>query len=276
MMVRLAFSLMIQSDAEILLIDEVLAVGDAAFQKKCNDVFAEIRESGRTVVLVTHDMNAIQKFCHRALFLEEGEVKFIGDPEEAARQYLVSNFEGSKLTAKEAKQFASLFPQSETDDEAEIELTPDLLIRSHEAWLEGSGGERKSKLQAGEKIRVRAVVEARRELVNPRFRLHITQPDGHPLFDVRLSSSEHEQAVVPAGRRIELVASAENPLLDGRYVVTCWVTAPRSEREVAQQAQRLTEFAVEGAQVGEGIFTVPGELEVDLSDDGGNGAGRDR
>jgi ABC-2 type transport system ATP-binding protein len=264
MMVRLAFSLMIQSDAEILLIDEVLAVGDAAFQKKCNDVFAEIRDSDRTVVLVTHDMYSIQRFCHRALFLEEGEAQFIGDPEETARQYLVSNFEGSRMSAEEAKRYAALMPQASEDGDDEIQLTPDLLIRPEEAWLEGPGGERKDVLAPGEKIRVRAVVEARRELVNPRFRLHVTQPDGHPLFDVRLNHGEERDVVVPAGKRIELAASADNPLLDGRYTVTAWVTAPRSEREIAQQAQRLTEFSVEGGEGGEGIFTVPGELKVDL------------
>src|SRR5205823_4668081 len=72
MHVRLAFSVMIQVDAEILLIDEVLAVGDAAFQQKCYDEFARIRSSGATVLLVTHDMNAVQRFCDRAMLLEHG------------------------------------------------------------------------------------------------------------------------------------------------------------------------------------------------------------
>ena len=65
MLVRLAFAVMIQVDAEILLIDEVLAVGDAAFQQKCYDEFARIRRSGTTVLFVTHDMNAVQRFCDR-------------------------------------------------------------------------------------------------------------------------------------------------------------------------------------------------------------------
>ena len=74
MLVRLAFAIMIQSDAEILLIDEVLAVGDAAFQQKCKDVFHEIRGSDRTVVLVTHDMTAVEEYCHRAMLLDEGDI----------------------------------------------------------------------------------------------------------------------------------------------------------------------------------------------------------
>ncbi len=65
MHVRLAFSVAIQVDADILLIDEVLAVGDAAFQQKCFDVFNEMRDAGKTIVFVTHDMGAVNRFCHR-------------------------------------------------------------------------------------------------------------------------------------------------------------------------------------------------------------------
>ena len=139
MLVRLAFSLMIQSNAEILLIDEVLAVGDAAFQQKCHEVFREISDRNRTVVLVTHDMSSVQAHCHRAMLLEDGKVQFIGEPEEAARQYLVANFEGSRLTSKQAKLFAALAPGGSIDA-GEVDLVPDLLIRVREAWLEGLWG----------------------------------------------------------------------------------------------------------------------------------------
>ncbi len=73
MHVRLAFSVAIQVDADILMIDEVLAVGDAAFQQKCFDVFNHLRDEGKTIVFVTHDMGSMQRFCHRALLLERGD-----------------------------------------------------------------------------------------------------------------------------------------------------------------------------------------------------------
>ena len=81
MLVRLAFSVMIQVDAEILLIDEVLAVGDAAFQQKCFEEFARIRRSGTTMLLVTHDMGSVQRFCDRAMLIEHGHCVEIGAPE---------------------------------------------------------------------------------------------------------------------------------------------------------------------------------------------------
>ncbi len=88
MHVRLAFSVAIQVDADILIIDEVLAVGDAAFQQKCFDVFTRMREEGRTIIFVTHDMGAVTRFCHRALLLERGEKVMIGEPDDVADRYL--------------------------------------------------------------------------------------------------------------------------------------------------------------------------------------------
>src|SRR3954454_20281171 len=88
MLVRLAFAVMIQVDAEILLIDEVLAVGDAAFQQKCYDEFARIRRSGTTVLFVTHDMGAVRKFCDRAMLLEKGRMVDIGKPDAIGQRYL--------------------------------------------------------------------------------------------------------------------------------------------------------------------------------------------
>jgi ABC-2 type transport system ATP-binding protein len=91
MTVRLAFSIAIRAHNDILLIDEVLAVGDANFQRKCYDVFSDIRKSGRTVVFVTHDMNAVQEYCDRAMMIEDSKVVVIGQPREVALHYEVAN-----------------------------------------------------------------------------------------------------------------------------------------------------------------------------------------
>src|SRR5947209_17674755 len=92
MMVRLAFSIMVQADADIMLIDEVLAVGDASFAQKCMDVFYERRRRGKTLVLVTHDMATVQSLCHRAMVLHEGELDYLGEAEDAALRYYRLNF----------------------------------------------------------------------------------------------------------------------------------------------------------------------------------------
>lgn len=96
MYVRLAFSVMLQVDADILLIDEVLAVGDAAFQQKCFDQFDRMRSEGKTIVFVTHGMDNVNRFCDRALLLERGNIVTIGGPEEVSERYLEINQAANK------------------------------------------------------------------------------------------------------------------------------------------------------------------------------------
>lgn len=91
MQVRLAFSVAIKAQGDILILDEVLAVGDEAFQRKCNDYFLERKSSGKTTILVTHDMSAVKKYCNRAVLIENGLVKAYGDPFDVANQYSVDN-----------------------------------------------------------------------------------------------------------------------------------------------------------------------------------------
>ena len=87
MQVRLAFSIAIRAKGDILLLDEVLAVGDAAFQQKCADYFASIKGK-QTVILVTHSMENVRKYCSRAILIEKGKVAQEGDPETIAKAYL--------------------------------------------------------------------------------------------------------------------------------------------------------------------------------------------
>ena len=87
MQVRLAFSIAIRAKGDILLLDEVLAVGDAAFQQKCADYFSSIKGK-QTVVLVTHDMDNVKKYCNRAILIEKGKIKLEGNPETVAKAYI--------------------------------------------------------------------------------------------------------------------------------------------------------------------------------------------
>ncbi|MFI3125168.1 ABC transporter ATP-binding protein [Streptococcus suis] len=91
MQVRLAFSVAIKAQGDILILDEVLAVGDEAFQRKCNDYFLERKKSGKTTILVTHDMGAVKKYCNKAVLIEKGLVKAYGEPDQVANQYSFDN-----------------------------------------------------------------------------------------------------------------------------------------------------------------------------------------
>ncbi|MDB5170471.1 MAG: tagH [Candidatus Saccharibacteria bacterium] len=87
MQVRLAFSMATRAEADILLVDEVLAVGDADFQRKCFSYFRSLKKNNKTVVFVSHDMGAIREYCDRALLIDESEVQNIGKTSEVSREY---------------------------------------------------------------------------------------------------------------------------------------------------------------------------------------------
>lgn len=91
MQVRLAFSIAIQAKSDILVLDEVLAVGDEAFQKKCISVFERYKAKNQTIILVTHDMNIVERFCTKAILLEDGKVTLEGKPDVVARRYRTLN-----------------------------------------------------------------------------------------------------------------------------------------------------------------------------------------
>lgn len=98
MQVRLAFSIAIKAKGDILLLDEVLAVGDAAFQQKCYDYFETLKLNNQTVIIVTHDMNAVKRFCSKAMIISEGKIEKIGTPEEIAEIYTEKNIEQKDQT----------------------------------------------------------------------------------------------------------------------------------------------------------------------------------
>jgi len=87
MSVRLAFSVAIHANRDILLMDEVLAVGDINFQQKCLSKFEEYKAQGKTIILVSHDISAIEKYCDRAMLIKDGKIQKIGDPQEVVEEY---------------------------------------------------------------------------------------------------------------------------------------------------------------------------------------------
>src|SRR3954452_21093816 len=157
MMVRLAFSVMVQVDADVLLIDEVLAVGDAAFQQKCYDEFNRIRDQGKTVLLVTHAMSAVARFCDRAMLLERGKVVDIGEPERIANEYLDVNFQEERPSEHEVVEEKE--PDRFGDQRAEIV----------ESWFEDEHGMRTSQLHSGAPCAFAARVHFNEALNDPLF-----------------------------------------------------------------------------------------------------------
>jgi ABC-type polysaccharide/polyol phosphate transport system ATPase subunit len=248
MMVRLAFAVMVEADADIMLIDEVLAVGDAAFAQKCMDVFHAKRDAGKTIVLVTHDMATVQGMCDRAMVVHDGELVYLGDPEEAALEYYRLNFRGHGADAA---------PQPGG--------VPDVNVRLVEAWLENADGVRDDNVEQGAPIRLHAVFEARHELDDPGFGFHVLDANGVAVFGFNPELDEDSRRMSP-GQRVALSGTFANPLLPGRYFLNCWVTRSRTQGDLALHALRLLDFVVYGTQPGLGIVSVDSDVRATLDD----------
>ncbi len=117
MQVRLAFSIAIQSRSDILLFDEVLAVGDESFQRKCFDIFEKYKAEGKTIILVSHDMGNVRKFCNRALLLSDGKIIEMGDPNKIAAMYSQLNQMSTDLETERSNRIF----RSEGDIKVKIE-----------------------------------------------------------------------------------------------------------------------------------------------------------
>jgi ABC-type polysaccharide/polyol phosphate transport system ATPase subunit len=244
MLVRLAFSVMIQSDAEILLIDEVLAVGDAAFQQKCADVFHEMRDGERTVILVTHDMGAVEHYCHRAMLLHDGEVKAVGDPGEVARKYLRLNFESA--------------PSSGGDSLGEV---ADIVVE--DAWLEDDSGKRATNVEKGKELHFCAELEAKRDVEGPTFGFSLANADGVEVTGFGVPPDELPERVT-AGQRLQIRATVENRLAPGRYIIRCWLHRNRNLADIVLYSPHVLDFVVFGkAEPGVAYFETDVRLEIE-------------
>jgi ABC-2 type transport system ATP-binding protein len=249
MMVRLAFAVMVEADADVMLIDEVLAVGDAAFAQKCMDVFHEKRRLGRTLVLVTHDMASVQTLCDRAMLIHDGELRYIGDPEEAALQYYRLNFGGLR-----------------TDNAQQSDgSVPDVNVKVIDAWLENEAGERVDNVEQGEPIGLNVMFEARHELANPVFGFHFLNPNGVLVFGFnRALTGAGPPEGMTAGQRVRIAGRIENPLVPGRYFVSCMISRNRSNGDLAMHVLRLLDFVVYGTDPGAGVVSARAEVEAVL------------
>ena len=250
MMVRLAFSVMVNADADIMLIDEVLAVGDAAFGQKCVDVFTAMRAAGRTIVLVTHDMATVQRFCHRAALIHDSRIQYLGDPEETALRYYRLNFGG------------------DPDQVTEPGVLPDINAAVIDVWLENADGERVQNVEQGERMFFNCLIEARRELRQPVFSYHFIDSDGVEVFGFskRLQVEDDRDDVLGAGQRVLISGEFENRLLPGKYHIGQWVQRNRTPGDLALHSSRLLEFVVFGTETGAGQVKLNDDVEATLVD----------
>ncbi|MCB0829086.1 MAG: ABC transporter ATP-binding protein [Solirubrobacterales bacterium] len=259
MLVRLAFSSMIKVDADVLLVDEILAVGDAAFQQKCETVFEDLRRIGKTIVLVTHDMGLVERFCDRAMLIDDGRIDRIGDTDEVTKAYLRVNFRG-----KDGRPGA----QPKAEDGAHSAFVA-------ESWIDYEDGERVVDVERGRPFRLNMVIEATEPIRSPIFTFVVTGGSGVAAFSFgrRLNQTPGLPDDMAAGDRLLVSAPVENRLVPGRYFVNAYAYRNNAIRDIGMEVLHAIDFSVFGTNRLPGVVSLVDEVEITESGsgDGPNG-----
>jgi ABC-2 type transport system ATP-binding protein len=274
MMVRLAFSVMIQVDADVLIIDEVLAVGDAAFQQKCYDEFERIRRSGNTVLFVTHDMGAIRRFCDRAVLLEKGRLIAEGSPQDVGMRYLQLNFsEEARATERaradeqtQAVERAAAAGETPPPDAPHV-LEPDseIIVGSGgaeitEAWFEDEDGVPQLTLNNQQVYAFAMRVRFTENVEDPLFAVSVTNGAWQQIFGAASVFQDASLGRFHVGEEIVWRAWFQNFLGPDRYYVSCAVSL--ADGTHLQHRTRMFSVMSATTQPTGSIVDIPYRLEL--------------
>lgn len=243
MMVRLAFATAIQVDAEILLIDEVLAVGDAAFQQKCFEEFFRLKREGKTIVFVSHDMYSVERFCDRAMLMDHGKPIEIGDPRRIGRAYHELNF----------GQLAHEAPGEQTT------LSPSAI---KEAWFENSIGERVTSNPQQEPLTMCFEASIGEGLHDPVFAVTLRTDNGHTIIVARSDQHGALTGSFVTGESVIVRFTVPNWLTPSRYTLTPSIAKEGTGEDALALVEDMASVVVHGTTSSGGILEVPIQFEV--------------
>jgi ABC-type polysaccharide/polyol phosphate transport system ATPase subunit len=248
MHVRLAFAVMVQVDADVLLIDEVLAVGDAAFQQKCYDTLQAKRDEGRTVLFVTHDMHTVERTCDRAMLLDRGKIIELGDPTAVAREYNRLNFDRAAATSPDANADGT---RSGSGGAAIVD-----------AWFEDDKGERTATLFQGRACTFHSRVELREHAVDPVFGFVLMDDHHRRVFATTTTWQQKQTGTFEAGDVVELSVAFDNWFAGGKYFASPFVAREGFGAETMDERHDLVAVAIIGSHEGGGVVDLPHEVGV--------------
>ncbi len=251
MTVRLAFSVAIQVDAEVLLIDEVLAVGDASFQQKCFAEFHRLKDEGRTILFVTHDMSAVERFCDRAILIEKGKMVELGEPAAIARRYNELNF------GRTVHQLA----EPGGDDTVE-ERFGDRAATILDAWFENADGERIVEMAHGETCRVCMEATFDERIEDPVFGFTLRNDVGATIFAATTDLVHGPTGAFSAGDAVVVRLEFQNWMVRSTYTVTPSIARAGLGADALDLRADLAQLIVHGGFYTGGVTNLPHAFEV--------------
>jgi ABC-type polysaccharide/polyol phosphate transport system ATPase subunit len=243
MAVRLGFATATQVDAEILLVDEVLAVGDASFQQKCFEVFHRLKAQGKTILFVTHDMGLVERFCDRALLLERGRVLSVGDPHEIGLLYNQVNF-GDPVHKR---------PTDDPRGRRPVQ------IRS--SWFEVDG-KATIELPHGEQLEIVTEIQFNDEVEDPVFGLSLRNDVGHTVFATTSQWAHPSTGRFGPDELVTVRVSVDAWFAPGRYRSTPSVARPGTGADTLDLREDLASFILHSTRVSGGVLDPPHSFDI--------------
>jgi ABC-2 type transport system ATP-binding protein len=233
MYVRLGFAVAVNMEPDILLVDEVLAVGDEAFQRKCMDRVKRFQREGRTIVFVTHDVERVRQICNRAAVLEDGRMLALGPAGQAIRALREQLFDVGDADAEETDDAAGLSAQ---------ERRRNLLVRITHVDIDYPGKGDRRYLVSGEPLIITLHYEARERVEDVVMGIGIFDLQGREMFGSNTDIIGYELPAVE-GRGQVVFRVREVPFLDGTYLLTIGVHS-RDEGTVYDWSEQRHQFEV--------------------------------
>jgi ABC-type polysaccharide/polyol phosphate transport system ATPase subunit len=236
MRMRLGFATALQAHSDVMLLDEILAVGDADFQEKCLRVFADLKRRAGTVVLVTHDLGAVQRFCDRAILLDGGLAVAGGDPDMVIARYL--DLVGQRTLPPAAM-------------EGKTGRWGDGRVRFIRGWLEDESGRTVSRVRSGERPILVLEAEVAEDTEQPVFGIVIKDVEGKVVYVMNTLRLGLSTGTLQGGARVEVRMPFVATLRNGRYAVHPAV-ADRAGTVFHDWVNDFVEFDVYGSACREG------------------------
>ncbi|NNE12060.1 MAG: ABC transporter ATP-binding protein, partial [Ilumatobacter sp.] len=244
MFVRLGFAVAINVDPDVLIIDEVLAVGDADFQAKCGDKIADFRDRGKTIVLVTHAMSDVVRLCQRAAWIDHGNLRMIGAPKEITDAYMRTAHEGRSVQYQDGLRWGT----------GEVQI----------ARVEILGADRQpvTFARSGEPHAIELELTAADPIIAPEVVISIFDQNATLVSEVSTRTRDVFIDQVHGSRTIWFELDSL-PLTEGTYEMSCSVVDETGHREYDVRSRFVKFDVLQGESADQGLVTLGGHWNLD-------------
>lgn len=273
MQVRLAFAVSIFANREILLMDEVLAVGDNNFQSKCLEEFNKYKKMGRTVIIVTHDIGVVERYCDRAMLLRNGKIEKMGKPGNVVSEYIEQNMSDEERRLRDEEKARIIMEEKVAKKVAAKQRTAELqrlaeekkkldeekrskIVKITRVEFIGNDGRDKKVFQTGEKLAIKIYYKVLQPCKEINFGIGMHSISGGQIFGY---NTQMDDIDVQKDKTCLTLSFDSLPILQGDYFVNiaCWGSIEQSHYDFKPRHATLKFFSKGTKGKYRGFFDIP-------------------